>query len=72
MAVGRSTDFAGLRSGQKCYTTAIAPFGPTLNRKKHQKREFTIRNVLCAVDLSHHSRITVSRAAQLALSLARG
>ena len=30
------------------------------------KREFTIRNVLCAVDLSHHSRNTVSRAAQLA------
>jgi nucleotide-binding universal stress UspA family protein len=29
-------------------------------------REFTIRNVLCAVDLSHHSRNTVSRAAQLA------
>ena len=29
-------------------------------------REFTIRNVLCAVDLSHHSRNTVSRAAQMA------
>jgi nucleotide-binding universal stress UspA family protein len=29
-------------------------------------REFTIHNVLCAVDLSHHSRNTVSRAAQMA------
>ena len=29
-------------------------------------KEFTIRNVLCAVDLSHHSGNTVSRAAQLA------
>jgi nucleotide-binding universal stress UspA family protein len=29
-------------------------------------REFSIRNVLCAVDLSHHSRNTVSRAGQLA------
>jgi nucleotide-binding universal stress UspA family protein len=29
-------------------------------------REFDIRNVLCAVDLSHHSRNTASRAAQLA------
>ncbi len=28
--------------------------------------EFTIHNVLCAVDLSHHSRNTVSRAAQMA------
>jgi nucleotide-binding universal stress UspA family protein len=29
-------------------------------------REFAIRSVLCAVDLSHHSRNTVSRAAQIA------
>jgi nucleotide-binding universal stress UspA family protein len=29
-------------------------------------REFAIRNVLCAVDLSRHSRNTVSRAAQMA------
>ena len=29
-------------------------------------REFSIRNVLCAVDLSPHSRNTVSRAAQMA------
>ena len=29
-------------------------------------REFAIRNVLCAVDLSHHSHNTVSRAAQIA------
>lgn len=29
-------------------------------------REFAIRNVLCAVDLSHHSRNTVSQAAQMA------
>jgi nucleotide-binding universal stress UspA family protein len=28
-------------------------------------REFTIRNVICAVDLSHHSRNTVSLAAEL-------
>ncbi len=28
-------------------------------------REFAIRNVLCAVDLSPHSRNTVSRAAQM-------
>lgn len=29
-------------------------------------REFAIHNVLCAVDLSHHSRNTVSRAAEMA------
>ena len=30
------------------------------------EREFSIRNVLCSVDLSHHSGHTVSRAAQMA------
>jgi nucleotide-binding universal stress UspA family protein len=32
-------------------------------------REFTIRNVLCAVDLNYHSRNTVSRAAEMAAAV---
>jgi nucleotide-binding universal stress UspA family protein len=35
-------------------------------REEAPAREFAIRSVLCAVDLSHHSRNTVSRAAQIA------
>ena len=35
-------------------------------------REFSIRNILCAVDLSPHSRNTVSRAAQMAAEFSAG
>jgi len=61
--------FAGLRSGQSA-TRQRLPVWTDTQPEEAPKREFTIRNVLCAVDLSHHSRNTVSRAARWPLSLA--
>lgn len=42
------------------------PIWTDTHLEEAQAHEFTIRNVLCAVDLSGHSRHTVSRAAQIA------
>ena len=42
------------------------PVWTTPHLEETPAREFAIRNVLCAVDLSPHSRNTVSRAAQMA------
>ena len=42
------------------------PVWTTPHLEETPTREFAIRNVLCAVDLSPHSRNTVSRAAQMA------
>jgi nucleotide-binding universal stress UspA family protein len=41
------------------------PVWTDTRREEAPMREFAIRNVLCAVDLSPHSRNTVSRAAQM-------
>jgi nucleotide-binding universal stress UspA family protein len=41
------------------------PIWTDAQREEAPMREFAIRNVLCAVDLSPHSRNTVSRAAQM-------
>ena len=45
---------------------SICPVWTGGHTKEARGREFTIRHVLCSVDLSHHSGHTVSRAAQMA------
>jgi len=50
----------------KVLHTSECPVWTVPHLEEMPPREFAIRNVLCAVDLSHHSRNTVSRAAQMA------
>ena len=45
---------------------SLCPIWTDTLREEAPGREFAIRNVLCTVDLSPHSRNTVSRAAQMA------
>jgi nucleotide-binding universal stress UspA family protein len=45
---------------------SLCPIWTDTLREEAPGREFAIRNVLCAVDLSPHSRNTMSRAAQMA------
>jgi len=45
---------------------SVCPVWTVPHLEEMATREFAIRNVLCAVDLSHHSRNTVSRAAEIA------
>ena len=48
------------------------PVWTTPHLEETPAREFVIRNILCAVDLSPHSRNTVSRAAQMAAEFGAG
>jgi nucleotide-binding universal stress UspA family protein len=50
----------------KVLHSSDCPVWITPHMEETSMREFAIRNVLCAVDLSPHSRNTVSRAAQIA------
>lgn len=50
----------------KVLHSSDCPVWTTPHREETPIREFAIRNILCAVDLSPHSRNTVSRAAQMA------
>jgi nucleotide-binding universal stress UspA family protein len=51
----------------KVLRTSDCPIWTTPHLEETPAREFAIRNILCAVDLSPHSRNTVSRAAQIAV-----
>ena len=45
---------------------SVCPIWTDTYREEALEREFAIRNILCAVDMSPHSRNTLSRAAQMA------
>ena len=50
----------------KVLHNSVCPVWTDTHQDEASTAEFAIRSVVCAVDLSHHSRHTVSRAAQVA------